>query len=89
MILKLQVREFIILTYSFTGLNGCQNDDSKVILVNEIPAVEAGPDLSICDASNSVQLSGNFPLDGNWSGIGVTDEGFLILLIPLELETTL
>ncbi len=63
------------LTYSFTGLNGCESVDSKVILVNELPVVEAGQDLSICDASNDIQLSGYLPNGGVWAGSGVSISG--------------
>lgn len=63
------------LTYSFTGLNGCENTDSKVILVNAQPLVNAGPDVQLCDTPNDFQLSGQFPLGGFWTGFGVTPQG--------------
>ncbi len=63
------------LTYSFTSLNGCENSDSKVILVNALPQVDAGPDLSICDNPNDFQLSGYYPPGGYWNGVGVTSQG--------------
>ncbi len=63
------------LTYSFTDFNNCENYDEKIIIVNELPSVEAGIDRAICDNPHDIQLTGNYPLGGTWSGIGVNAEG--------------
>lgn len=39
------------ITYSFN--NGCQNSTSVLIQINAIPAVNAGPDVSICTGENT------------------------------------
>ncbi len=63
------------LTYTYADLNGCENFDSKVIIVHELPTVEAGPDRSICDNPNDIQLDGFYPPGGIWSGTGISSEG--------------
>ena len=63
------------LTYTVTDGNGCSNQDSKTIIVHNLPAVEAGPDLSICENPNDIPLSGFNPAGGIWTGIGVTSNG--------------
>jgi large repetitive protein len=67
------------LTYSYTDFNYCENYDEKIIIVNALPTVEAGPDISICDNPNDIQLTGHSPLGGSWSGVGVTPNGVLNL----------
>lgn len=46
-------------TYTVTGTdaNGCQNTDQAVVTVNPLPAVNAGPDQTIC-IGNAVTLTG-------------------------------
>ncbi len=66
---------FYTLTYSFTDSYGCTNQATKTIIVNALPPVEAGPDQSICENPNDIQLTGNTPTGGEWSGIGVTTDG--------------
>ncbi len=63
------------LTYQYTDYNNCENYDEKIIIVNELPEVEAGIDRAICDNPYDIQLSGNYPPGGTWSGVGVTSEG--------------
>ncbi len=63
------------LTYTFTDFNNCENYDEKIIIVNELPAVDAGIDRAICNNPNDIQLTGNYPSGGTWSGVGVTPSG--------------
>ncbi len=63
------------LTYDYTDSNGCSNSDSKSILINGLPNVEAGPNQSICENPNDIQLSGFSPAGGTWSGNGVSPDG--------------
>ncbi len=60
------------ITYLYTDLNGCVNDDTRIITVNSKPVVEAGSDFDICVNASPVSLSGSVPSSGGvWSGIGV------------------
>ena len=63
------------LTYAYTDNNGCEDEATKTIIVYANPAVEAGPDLSVCENPNDLQLSGFTPAGGIWSGTGVTPTG--------------
>ncbi|MFT5386817.1 MAG: hypothetical protein ACI81W_004235, partial [Saprospiraceae bacterium] len=63
------------LTYNYSDFNNCKNYDEKIIIVNALPTVEAGPNISICDNPNDIQLTGNSPLGGSWSGVGITPDG--------------
>ncbi|MDD2982240.1 MAG: PKD domain-containing protein [Crocinitomicaceae bacterium] len=63
-----------ILTYAFTSANGCSNSDQMTITVADPVAVNAGLDITVCQNSGSVNLSGS-PANGTWSGIGVTSSG--------------
>lgn len=62
-------------TYSYTDANSCTNTASRQVLVNSIPTVTPGPDLSIC-LSDQVNLTGATPPGGVWSGVGVTGNTF-------------
>ncbi len=64
------------LTYTFTDMLGCANQDSKVIMVNDLPTVEAGPNQSICENPIDIELQGATPNGGEWSGPGVTNGSF-------------
>ncbi len=63
------------LTYSFVDFNNCENYDEKIIIVNELPAVNAGQDQAICENPNDIQLTGNYPTGGTWTGVGVSTNG--------------
>lgn len=56
-------------------LNGCRDSIKVQTLVNEVPLVSAGPDLTICASGSPVQLTNATPLGGTWSGPGVNDSG--------------
>ena len=53
---------------------GLSNTVSKDFSVTEIPTVNAGEDLSVCESEGSVSLNAS-PLGGTWSGICTTPEG--------------
>ena len=63
------------LTYSVTDNNGCNNTDTKTIIVHDLPAVEAGLDQSICENPSDLVLTGFTPVGGVWSGQGVSPNG--------------
>jgi large repetitive protein len=55
-----------------TDSNGCKNTGTSVIQVNPLPAVNAGPDDTICANPNQYSLLGATPPGGGWSGTNVT-----------------
>lgn len=63
------------LTYDYTDANGCSDVATKTIVVHELPAVEAGPDQTLCDTPNEIQLTGFNPAGGTWTGPGVSPAG--------------
>ena len=81
----------IVLTYTFTE-NGCSGSDQLQISVSSSPPVNAGANRSICQNSESIQLSAS-PLGGTWSGTGVTASGLFTpasgMSSPLQLTYTL
>ncbi|MFN5416799.1 MAG: PKD domain-containing protein [Flavobacteriia bacterium] len=60
--------------YSFTNGNGCFNQDTIQVTVIDPTNADAGPDSTICENGNNVQLTG-LPLGGTWSGVGITATG--------------
>ena len=60
-------------TYTVVGtdVNGCQNTDELTILVNPLPNVFAGSDLTLCEGEPAL-LSGSGAMHYDWSG-GVVD----------------
>ncbi len=60
-------------TYTVTGTdaNGCQNTDQVDVTVNPLPAVNAGPDQTVCEGTQ-VTLSGSGANTYNWDN-GITD----------------
>ena len=63
------------LTYNYTSLENCSGSDTKVIVINELPNVEAGPNQSLCDNPFDFELTGASPAGGAWSGPGVNLDG--------------
>ncbi len=63
------------LVYTYTNSNNCTNRDTVLLTVIAPPIVNAGNDFSICENSASVQLAGFSPLNGTWSGPGVSVTG--------------
>jgi trimeric autotransporter adhesin len=55
-------------TYTVTGTdaNGCTNTDQVLVTVNPLPAVNAGPDQSVC-AGTTVTLSGSGAVSYVWN----------------------
>lgn len=70
------------LTYSF-GAATCLLQDQVTITVNDLPAVDAGNDISVC-LDGGVQLLVANPAGGTWSGVGVDAAGNFdpLLAIP-------
>lgn len=61
------------LTYTFTDGFGCEAIDVKVVTVNQVPIVDAGPNKEICTTAAPLQLNLSvFPTGGSWTGVGVT-----------------
>jgi PKD repeat protein len=63
-----------VITYTVTASNGCSNSDQKTITVADPVLANAGADISVCQNSGSVTLSGS-PVNGTWSGSGVSSSG--------------
>jgi PKD repeat protein len=59
------------LTYTF-GVGTCQTSDAKVIVVNALPVVNAGPGNITCLNAPPFNLNGFSPAGGVWSGTGIT-----------------
>ena len=58
-----------------TDSYGCKNKDSVYINVNPLPIVNAGADEQYCNQNIPIQLGGFSPLNGVWSGIGISAGG--------------
>ncbi|TGE27262.1 DUF7948 domain-containing protein [Hymenobacter metallicola] len=64
------------LTYSFPGDTTRCGAVTQTVVVNQLPDVEAGPNLTLCAYETaSLQLTGASPAGGTWSGQGVTPSG--------------
>ena len=61
-----------ILLYTY-GTGTCEKTDTTIILVRNIPTVEAGPNEAVCVESGALTLTGFSPLGGVWSGNGIID----------------
>ena len=69
-------------TLSITALNGCQNSDEIMITVNQIPEIDLGSNISICQG-DSVEM--NISTSGNqitWTGMGINETGNNIIFLP-------
>lgn len=81
----------VTLTYTFTE-NGCSGSDQVQVNVSSSPPVNAGADRTICQNSESIQLSAS-PIGGTWSGTGVSSGGLFTpeagMSGPLTLTYTL
>lgn len=56
-------------------LNGCRDSINVNTIINAVPVVNAGPDLTICASGSPVALTNATPTGGTWSGQGVNDSG--------------
>lgn len=61
-------------TVSINDVNGCSASDVSSVTVNDLPAVNAGIDLTLCNTPTVTQLQGT-PANGTWSGSGVNASG--------------
>jgi len=60
------------ITYTYTDTNGCSNNCTYFITVNELPLVTCPQDFSLCIDDDPVSLTGANPLGGIYSGSGVS-----------------
>ena len=66
-------------TYYLSVVNsqGCTSDNATVnVIVNPLPKVDAGPDQEVCENGNPINLTGEDPSGGTWSGTGVSGSQF-------------
>jgi hypothetical protein len=62
---------------SVVNSNGCTSDNATVsVIVNPLPAVDAGSDQQTCQRAGPIALTGETPIGGTWSGIGVSGSQF-------------
>ena len=64
------------ITYTFTDANGCMDDASTTITVNDAPTVTQDPISAVCSNSGMLALTGGSPAGGVYSGTGVTGTDF-------------
>ncbi len=60
-------------TLTVTDDKNCTAQDNVIITVNELPIVNAGQDLTLCNQPIAEVLAGYSPLGGTWSGTGITN----------------
>ena len=62
-------------TYNVTGtdVNGCSANDFVNVMINSLPNVNAGVDISKCANSLNYALQAFTPSGGTWSGSGIID----------------
>jgi hypothetical protein len=64
------------LTYtSIDAITSCTNSDIVAVTVVDLPVVNAGADLSLCNQPIGVTLTGATPAGGVWSGSNVSPSG--------------
>jgi hypothetical protein len=68
----------IFITYTYTDVNGCTNDEEQTVDVNGLPNVSfTGLDAMYCeDDANAYGLTGT-PSGGTYSGIGISGSDFV------------
>lgn len=64
------------ITYTFTDANGCMDDASTTITVNDAPVVTQDPISAVCSNSGMLALTGGSPAGGAYSGTGVAGTDF-------------
>lgn len=62
-------------TIQVTDNKNCSASDNMIVNVSNVPTVNAGSPLTVCTNSAPVQLTGQSPIGGTWSGAGVTASG--------------
>ncbi len=65
-------------TYLLTIIDNlsCTSNDAVTVTVNALPVVEAGNNVSVCSNSLGIQLTGQSPSGGVFSGTGVSASGY-------------
>lgn len=54
-------------------INGCQSEDFYNLTIHDLPFVEAGENIQLCDQPILTTLEGQSPIGGTWSGTGVVN----------------
>lgn len=62
------------LRYRVSNAAGCEGQDSVVVIVNALPAVNASNPGPVCISTPFVLLTGASPAGGTWSGPGVSND---------------
>jgi len=62
-------------TYTYTDGNGCTNSDNSIITIFNLPNINAGNDIDICEGE-SVTLSGTGGVTYVWNNGGVNGQAF-------------
>lgn len=60
-----------LITYSYTDGEGCTGTDSKLLIVNDLPAVGLSDFTQVCITASPFTLAGGTPPGGIYSGNGV------------------
>jgi len=68
-----------VITYTLANATGCASISKQQVVVNQTPAVVAGPDERFCAGSSPIQLTDFSPAGGTWSGTGVSPTGLFTL----------
>lgn len=64
-------------TVTLTDLAGCTDQQIISVIVNQLPLVDAGADLTVCFTTIPTVLSGESPSGGLWYGQGVSNGEFV------------
>lgn len=58
---------------------GCSASDELTVEVSDLPVVNAGADLELCDQAIEEVLTGFSPTNGQWAGEGIVDDSGIFL----------
>ena len=77
-------------TFTVTGTdaNGCSNTDQVDVIVNDLPAVSAGTDQTVCNDGSTVTLTGTGAVSYTWDNGVVDGVSFTPIQAPIVLTTT-
>jgi len=64
------------LTYEYTDANGCSNEATVTVTVNDLPTVTQNAINAVCADASPIILTGGSPAGGTYSGTGVTGGQF-------------
>lgn len=70
------VQDSTAITYTFIDAFNCSNSKTQTVLVESIPNVSFGSYNPLCANDNPIVLASGFPLGGNYSGNGVSNNQF-------------